>query len=255
MPILDEGLAPCFEVARYFMVCDITNPDEVTISIEKCSECEGFGRIRFLQDNHITTLICNGIKSFYRDLLIADGINVVPNISLTAKEALDSHLHGKLKFDEGVVVQCPTVNMIPHDDLVCWARDLFTSNGYKLSEIDKLSHSLIDFIAEINCPVCAKLIRVAVCCGAHTYDYAQDIRHFHYSTSSNYQARVYVYTADSELIKTCKEYNVELIDPKSEESLIDKPVAGRIPILRNPTEGHERACLVTNDINETDDNT
>jgi predicted Fe-Mo cluster-binding NifX family protein len=241
MPILDEALAPCFEVARYFMICDISNPDEITTSIEKCSGCEGFGRVRFLQDNNVSILICNGIKSFYRDMLIAAGIKVVSNICLPAKEALNSLLASKLNYDESTVVQGPVLSPIPRDDLICWARDLFDSNGYRISTADKHFHSLIDFVAEINCPACGKPIRVAVCCGAHTYSYSQEIKHFHFLTSSNYQARVYIYTSNSELIQTCREYNVELIDPESDEILPSKQSTGKIPILREPIKGHEKA--------------
>jgi predicted Fe-Mo cluster-binding NifX family protein len=252
MPILDETLAPCFEVARYFMICDISDPQNIITRIEKCSGCEGFGRVRFLQENDVSVLICNGIKSFYRDLLITSGIKVISNVSLAASDALNSFLAKELKFDESAIAPSPVLSPIPRDDMVCWARDLFSSNGYRVSEIDGPSHSLIDFVAEINCPICGKLIRVAACCGAHTYNYAQEIKHFHYSTSSNYQARVYINAANSELVQTCREYNVELIDPDSEDNLIDKNAIGRIPILRNPIQGHEKAFQNPNEISGND---
>lgn len=248
IPILDEDLAPCFEVARYFMICDITARDEVTTSIEKCAGCEGFGRVRFLQDNKVNILICNGIKTFYRDLLIAGDIKVISNIGLSANEALNDFLLKKLKFDVVAVPESPTLSPIPRDDLVCWARELFESNGYKISRIGKLSHGLIDFVAEIDCPVCGKPIRAAICCGAHTYNYVQEIRQFHYTTASNYQARVYISIAGSELTQTCREYNVELIDPEMEEKLFHRLAAGKIPLLRLPIQGHERAFPSSKDI-------
>jgi len=252
IPILDEALAPCFEVARFFMICDISDPKEITTRIEKCVGCEGFGRVRFLQENDVSVLICNGIKSFYRDLLITSGIRVISNISLSANDALISFLANELKFDESAIALSPVLNPIPRDDLVCWARELFSSNGYRISEIEGPSHSLIDFVAEINCPVCGKLIRIAACCGAHTYNFAQEIKHFHYSTSANYQARVYIYAANSELVQTCREYDVELIDPEAEDDFMDKPAIGRIPILRNPVQGHEKAFQNFNEIGGND---
>lgn len=241
VPILDESVAPCFEVARLFMICEIGDNREVTAKVEKCTGCEGFGRVRLLQENRANILICNGIKSFYRDLLIASGIKVISNINLSASEALKRYGANELQFDKSDYVASQFEFKIPHADLVCWARDLFGSHGYKITALDSHPSGLVDFVAEIECPICSKPVRIAVCCGAHSYSHAHELRHFHYSTSSNYHARVYISSATDELAQTCREYDIELIDPESEGVLPGNDLTGRFPILRNPIEGHEKA--------------
>ena len=241
MPILDESIAPCFEVARLFMISEIGNGRETLTKVENCAGCEGFGRVRFLQENHVDVLICNGIKSFYRDLLIASGIKVISDVNLPSNEALNRYASKNLQATKNTPACATFHGNIPHEDLVCWAKDLFGSHGYKVTALDSHASSLVDFIAEMKCPLCSKSVRVAVCCGAHSYNYSQELKHFHYSTSSNYHARVYVYSATEELSQSCREYDIELIDPESEDILPGNEAGNRFPILRNPIEGHEKA--------------
>ena len=247
IPVLGNDIAPCFEVANYFIVVEVEDGRQISKTITKCGGCEGYGRVRFLMDNHIDALICNGIKTFYQDLLNISGMKIMPDISGFAENAVESYVSGSLdrkRYDSETVDLSPE---IPHDDLVCWARQLFESNGYNVSSRPNYLPYLIDLVAVIGCPLCKKSIKIGICCGAHTYRLAGEIMEFHHVAPNEFQAKIYVYPSTPEIKRICSEYGIELIDPNSEDTFLFRPPADRIPILRNPISGHERACMMNSE--------
>jgi predicted Fe-Mo cluster-binding NifX family protein len=243
IPIFNENVAPCFESASLFMICDVDSDGGINSHMVDCVGCEGFGRIRLLLEHDVKVLLCNGIKGFYLDILESSGLSVINNLSIGAEKALQMYLDGKTKpqdhnnnLDE---ISCE----IPHEDLLCWARELFESHGYTVSIIQDEEDTPfpVDLVAEINCPICHRQIRVAVCCGAHTYRPDQEIREFHHVSSSMYQAKVYVYPGNPLIQKRCREYNIQLIDPDSESANRDQKTTDRIPLLEYPVVSHEKA--------------
>lgn len=241
MPKFNEAIAPCFETAGNFLISTVKNKHELSSRIYNCTGCEGFGRVRLLRDNNVGTLICSGIKAFYRELLISSGITVIESVDLTLEEALRRFLDGKLEAAEPEAGMADLSAEIPREDLMCWARELFESHGYRVLNPEMEPAFPIDFVAEIRCPVCGRVIRVAVCCGAHTYRSDQEIREFHHSTRSSYQARVYVYPAGPGVRKCCREYGIQVVDPDENIFNRDHVEPGRIPLLDRPIPGHQRA--------------
>jgi len=241
IPKLREGIAPQFETARYFLICSLDKEGVFTSRIESCAGCEGFGRVRLLQDNHVTTLICSGIRGFYRELLVSAGVEVIGSVELGIEEALLSFRRGELHPVQATDEITGLSVEIPHEDLVCWAKELFESHGYKVFVPEDELAFPIDLVAETRCPVCNRMIRVAVCCGAHTYRSDQEIREFHHVTRTSFNARVYVYPASESVRECCFEYGIQVFDPDSDALNRDHVVPGRIPLLNQPIPGHERA--------------
>ena len=100
IPLLRNQIAPCFEAAKKFELVVIKNKKIVSKRTVNCLADEGFLRVRLLRLYEINTLICSGIKNFYRDQLLALGISVIPNINKSVEEALNHFLSGELKsFD------------------------------------------------------------------------------------------------------------------------------------------------------------
>ncbi|RKX29134.1 MAG: hypothetical protein DRP46_07635 [Candidatus Zixiibacteriota bacterium] len=247
IPKFQENVAPCFESASYFMICEADNENEICSQIVECTGCEGFGRVRLLQEHNVNVLICSGIKGFYLDILESSGLTVIENVSLNVEDALQLYLDGKIKS------QVHSNNLeelsceIPHEDLVCWAKELFESHGYTVSiQNDEETPFPVDLVAEMNCPVCHKPIRIAVCCGAHTYRADQEIREFHHVSSSIYQVKVYVFPGNPLIKQRCREYDIQLIDTDSESANHDQKINGRIPLLDSPIPGHEKAFAGNN---------
>ena len=241
IPKMKDAVAPCFEVARSFVLARIEKGELVSQRILECTGCEGFGRVQVLRDAQAQALICNGIKAFYRDLLEALGIRVFAQVSARVDAALAMYLRGELSGEEypnGCMVERPS---LPLEDLICWARELFSSHGYQVQDGDELAPFPVDLVALIECPLCHKPVRIAICCGVHSYRSSQDIRKFHQVTSTDYNARVYVHPEEPRVKKLCEEYDIELLDPGERFACRDYPVSDRLPILQNRVAGHEKA--------------
>ncbi|MCW8803280.1 MAG: hypothetical protein OQK57_02690, partial [Ignavibacteriaceae bacterium] len=127
------------------------------------------------------------------------------------------------------------------DDLVTWAEEIFRNKGYSVSTCSDEDSFLIDLIAKMNCPICSRQIKVAICCGAQIYKADQEIKEFHHYTKTQYDARVYVYLMNPQLKKSCNDYGIEFLSPDSANNLLNEKYNSIIPILQRPIEGHEKA--------------
>jgi len=241
IPILKDQIAPCFEVAREFEIVLIKSGKIISSKNIKCVASEGFMRVRLLRLHEVHILICNGIKSFYQNQLTAMGIGVIPNVNDSIEAILSNFLAGRIKSYSNLKYEAETSDLVSHDDLVNWAKELFERNGYAVSLSPGDESFLIDLVAKIKCPVCSKQIDVAICCGAQTYRADQEIREFHHNTKTQYNARVYVYLTNPQLEKSCNEYDIDFLSPEITEAGSDERTRSLIPILRRPVEGHEKA--------------
>jgi len=97
IPVLGKDVAPCFAVASKFLIANIKDNKKISENISCCWGREGHCRIKFLKKSDVNILICNGIKLFYRDLLNALGVIVLPNVSGTANKALEMFLYDQLE--------------------------------------------------------------------------------------------------------------------------------------------------------------
>jgi predicted Fe-Mo cluster-binding NifX family protein len=242
VPTFDEAIAPRFEVARRFLIVRLEGGKELSSKLIDCAGCEGFGRVRLLREHDVDVLICNGIKSFYRDLLAASEITVIPNVTLPAHEALRQFADGQLQpVAVSAADSSALLDKIPHEDLVCWAKELFEAHGYRVSVAADRAPFPIDLVAEILCPVCQKPVRVAICCGSHTYRSEQEIRQLHRVAVADYHAQVYVHPGSPPIQTCCRQYGIELIDPDAELAGPKRLTGNAIPVLRGPVSGHDRA--------------
>ena len=241
IPILRNQIAPCFEAAKQFELVVIKNKRIISKRTVNCLSGEGFLRVRLLRLYEINSLICNGIKNFYRDQLLALGISVIPNINQSIKDALNNFLTGELKSIDNIQTNVHSSELVSHEDLVKWAKDLFTGKGYSVSSYSDDESFLIDLIARINCPVCNRQIKVAVCCGAQIYSAEQEIKEFHHTTKTQFDARVYVYLKNPVLEKSCVDYGIDYLSPEKADVKLEVQNKSIIPILSRPIEGHEKA--------------
>jgi len=240
IPKLDNNIAPCFEVAGSFAVVETDGPKIESLVTYDCEGCEGYSRIRLLGDHGVNILICGGIKSFYRDLLATSGIKIISGINTSIQTAIDDFMGGKLSPDDTESDESVLGSEIPHEDLVCWTRELFESQGYKVSAGPGGDAFLVDLVAEIQCPLCGQAVVVAICCGAHTYRPDREIGEFHLTEPTRYNARVFVHPSDSTVERCCREYGIQLIDPNNDGPDLDRSAKNRLPILRGAILGHDR---------------
>lgn len=240
IPVLKNQIAPCFEAAKHFELVVVKNKKVISKRTVNCLAAEGFLRVRLLRLYEINTLICSGIKNFYRDQVLALGISVIPNVNQVIDEAITNFLNGELKPYEGFQSNLTSGELVSHEDLVKWAKDLFEKEGYSVSQYPEDDSFLIDLIAKINCPVCGKKIEAAICCGAQIYSAEQEIKEFHHATKTGYDTRVYVYLKDPVLEKSCFEYGIDFLSPGKEDANLGESKSF-IPLLNRPIKGHEKA--------------
>ncbi len=237
IPVLNNRVAPCFEAASVIALVEV---DGKKIRSEKYIQCEakeGFRRIRLLRLYNVDVLICNGIKSFYRDLLSSIGVRVVADAIGTVAEVLEEFLGDRISPKEPELpgqVQTHGVNL---NDLISWSRAHFENNGFEVKKGPGLDSFLIDLVAERSCPLCAKKIRVAICCGVHTYSTELEIEEFNYCAKSEYNARVFIYPGDEKIAQKCHAFGIEHLVPFGEQTIKDSP-EDIIPVLKLPVEGH-----------------
>jgi len=248
IPILNNDVAPCFEVARKFLIVKIRDNIKISETKIECLGCNGYSQVKFLVNNKINILICNGIKLFYRDLLKVSGLKVISNVTESAENAVSAFISGRLIADNGASEYIELSSKIPHDDLVCWTREFFLNQGFKVSPKSSSSQLLIDLVAEISCPNCNENIKVGICCGGHTYRISHELRDLRLVAPDEFHAKVFVYPFNPRIHKACTEYDIQLIDPDWDDDHSKKSDVNNIPILRYPIIGHEKACANHNNI-------
>lgn len=243
IPKLNNLVAPCFEAAKQFEIIVIEKGKKTSSKTVTCEAREGFKRVRLLQLHDVTILICNGIKGFYRDQLLAMGLEVLPNINDTVEQAFLRYINGQISNCDATQYDSKCTYDVSHNDLVSWTREFFETNGYRVHSGPGRDSFIVDLIAEIKCPLCQKDVKVAICCGAQTYRTDQEIKEFHHSARSQYNARVYVYLENPQIAKCCDEYGIEFIGADRANLNQNSPSGSKIPILKRPIKGHEQAFI------------
>jgi len=241
IPQLGDSVAPCFKAARRFVIAAVERGQVTSSRTVDCSEPEGHKRIRLLQIHGVKVLICNGIKSHFHDMLVASGITVIKDVSSSCEEALKKLVAGELAPRVPSHDDLPDSSATPHWKLVDWARNLFEEGGYAVSSVPNQDYQLVDLVAEIKCLVCDRQVRVAICCGSHTYRPSQEIPEFHHATPTGFNARVYVCPTSPAVVECCQEYGIELLDPDVKRDGRGVRSRHKLPILRGSVQGHEKA--------------
>lgn len=240
LPKFNEVIAPCFEVTSTFVFITIENGQKTAVTIEHCEDCEGIGRVRFIQSRDADVLICNGIKSFYKDMLISSGVKVISGIGLNIEQAIAEFLAGILDYNASASNFINVAEQMPLTDLICWTKDLFKTHGYDVHKGENRAPFPIDLVAEMKCPVCLRPIRIAICCGAHSYRPDQELLEFRRASANDYHAQVYIHPSSPELKRRCDEFGIELLDPLEDLREQKSRHKRKIPILTGAVLGHEK---------------
>ena len=240
IPRMMDSISPCFEASSCFDIIVITNSKVESTQQVTSTDSEGHKKIHLLQLHRVDVLICNGIKDLYQNMLTASGIEVIKNISDKIDNVVKHYLSGELIAEPISNDDLCGIGRISHSDLVSWATKVFMDNGYTVITTPANNDQMIDLIAEIQCPVCKKQVRIAVCCGSHTYRPSQEITEFHHATSTGYNALVYVCPGNPAIEECCSQYGIELLDPNSERKIKYK-YNDKLPLLKGPVRDHEKA--------------
>ena len=236
-----EEIAPCFDTARRFRFWEIVNNKAKEYRELAEEEIGGLQRVRLLRRNRVQVLICNGIENRYREMLEADGCQVVDGIIGSATDALFGYLAGRIKPISRDETLTPG-QVQPHTaDLVAWTENLFRSLGWKTRRSTQTSLLPVDLVAQRDCPICGKPVNAAICCGAHAYRINEEILELKRITATGYNVRVYVHHTVPGIERICSDFEIELLDPDDFiGSKKDPKRYGVLPPLKGAIPGHEK---------------
>lgn len=235
-----EEVAPRFDNARRFRFWKIVRRVAKEYQELTIEEPGGIERVRLLRRVQADVLICNGIEASYRQILETEGCPVIDGVRGSATDALFGYLAGRIQPRKREDMPDLDRMQIHTADLVEWTKELFTALGWKVKTVLQSYCYPVDLWAERACPICGRLVRVAVCCGAHAYRVDEEIRELKRATASGCDTGIYVHHAIPGVLGICRECGIELLDPDDFSSSRDKERAPRLmPPLRGPLAGHE----------------
>jgi predicted Fe-Mo cluster-binding NifX family protein len=243
IPILNDCIAPRFEAARKFAKIQAEGDRILSTDYFQCEAQKGFILVKLLEIHETNVVLCNGIKDFLKDQLNSMGIVVITDINDKVENVVNNYLRGEIAEKRNYSISSANYENVLHDDLVCWAKEIFELNGFSVVKIPENDFSLIDLVAKVDCPVCGKKIQVAVCCGAQTYRIDREITEFANNARGRYNSLAYVYMDDPAIEPYCNKYGIEYLRPDKMKA--QKLTCGKseVPILRKPIEGHEKLQL------------
>jgi predicted Fe-Mo cluster-binding NifX family protein len=236
-----EEVAPCFETARRFRFWEIVDGEAHRYRELEAEGQDALSRVRLLHSVKAQVLICNGISERVREILETEGCVVIDGVLGSATDALFGFLAGHIS-PRPATTTLPPFQMQPHTaDLVDWTIELFRNLGWTVHRVEEDNLLPIDLTAEKPCPLCGKPVRIAVCCGAHAYRIEEEIQELKRITAASYHSRVYVHHALPGLRDTCRDFEIELLDPRDfANGNTERKQSGTLPPLKNKVTGHEK---------------
>ncbi|MCP4666788.1 MAG: hypothetical protein GY849_10515 [Deltaproteobacteria bacterium] len=96
IPIWEKGISPVFDTASRLLIVEVNDQKEasrVEIYLDEQDLSRRCVRIRNLG---IDTLICGAISRSFSRMLMASGVNVIPELCGQAGDVLDAYLKGNL---------------------------------------------------------------------------------------------------------------------------------------------------------------
>ncbi len=241
IPYFKGEVAPCFDVASHFFIYQTEENGGYNKHPLKIDNVSGIENVRRLRNEKIDVLICGGINDKFKYMLETTGVQVISRITGWTDSAFKAFLKGEISGPN----EEPIYQSMDSDpslaDLINRSIQLFSASGYRIYSGEQYASFPVDFVAEIDCPICGKPVKAAICCGKHIYRIDEEIREFHLNTGENFNVRIYIQTHSPAVEKSCQQFGIQLIDPAKVQigkQYQDKIAA--IPLIRSPVKGHNK---------------
>jgi len=106
IPVSDGRISPVFDVARHFLFVDIEDRREVRRSQTCVEQPEPVGQARRVAQRGADALICGAISRPLETMLLAAGINVIPQTCGPVEDVLRAFISGELTEEAFVTPGC-----------------------------------------------------------------------------------------------------------------------------------------------------
>jgi len=106
IPVAEGRISPVFDVARYLLFVDIEDRHEVRQTQTCVERPEPAGQARRVAQRGADTIICGAISRPLETMLLAAGINVIPDVCGPVEDVLCAFISGKLTEGAFVTPGC-----------------------------------------------------------------------------------------------------------------------------------------------------
>jgi|WetSurMetagenome_2_1015567.scaffolds.fasta_scaffold09491_6 predicted Fe-Mo cluster-binding NifX family protein len=96
IPVFGTRVSPCFEYAPYILVATVERNSVLDIQNILFTAGDPIKQVVFFIKMGVDKIICGGISNFSQQLLVRNGITVLPGVTGEADDALKLYL--QLKF-------------------------------------------------------------------------------------------------------------------------------------------------------------
>jgi predicted Fe-Mo cluster-binding NifX family protein len=96
IPVWEKGISPVFDTASRLLIVDVEDQKEASRFEIYLDEQDLSRRCVRIRNLGIDILICGAISRPYSRMLMASGIQVIPELSGQAGDVLDAYLKGSL---------------------------------------------------------------------------------------------------------------------------------------------------------------
>jgi predicted Fe-Mo cluster-binding NifX family protein len=104
--IWEKRVSPVFDVSKRFLIVCIENNQEIRRYEENISEDDIVEKSRYLIDLGAEMLICGAISRSYEEILLASGIQVVPEICGQVEDVIQAMISGELNEKKFLMPGC-----------------------------------------------------------------------------------------------------------------------------------------------------
>jgi len=106
VPVFNGRVSPVFDAARRLIIVEIEDGTEVSRTEYSVADLLPWERARFLDQHHVSHLICGAISVPAMNLLMAHGIRVTPNIAGYVDEVLRAYMGSRLLSPQFMMPGC-----------------------------------------------------------------------------------------------------------------------------------------------------
>ena len=106
IPVWDDKVSPVFDTASRLLIVEVEDHSEATRFEAYLNEQDLSRRCLRIQGLAVDTLICGAISRPFSRMLMASGIDIIPEISGLTEEVLRAYLHGNLFHSRFLMPGC-----------------------------------------------------------------------------------------------------------------------------------------------------
>ncbi|MDY6969569.1 MAG: NifB/NifX family molybdenum-iron cluster-binding protein [Spirochaetota bacterium] len=129
-PVYMKRISPLFDVAGRFIIFVISNNEISQEHILDSSYDSGIKKIETLKHQKVNTIICSAISRIFANLIISNGMNLIPGVVGSVDEVIEDYINNNLRIDKYAMPGCRWRRKF-RGGLCPYYNEIFFDNGIK----------------------------------------------------------------------------------------------------------------------------